>query len=48
MEYAFYEAFRCGFVHVVLVIKPGMENDARALFGARIECITGTIIDYAI
>ena len=47
MEYAIFDALRCGFDHIVLVIKPGMENDVRELFCDRIERSTGIRIDYA-
>jgi len=47
MEYAIYDALKSGFDHVVLIIKPSMEQDVRELFGDRIEARTGLKIDYA-
>ena len=47
MEYAIFDALRYGFDHIVLVIKPDMENDVRELFGDRIERSTGITVDYA-
>ena len=47
MEYAIYDALRAGFDHIVLIIKPSMLEDVRALFGDRIEQRTGIRIDYA-
>ena len=34
MEYAIYDALRAGFDRIVLIIKPSMLEDVRALFGA--------------
>ena len=45
MEYAIYDALRAGFDHIVLIIKPQMLQDVRALFGDRIEQRTGIRID---
>ena len=36
MEYAIYDALRAGFDRIVLIIKPQMLQDVRALFGDRI------------
>ena len=47
MEYAIYDALRAGFDRIVLIIKPQMLQDVRALFGDRIEQRTGIRIDYA-
>ena len=47
MEYAIYDALRAGFDRIVLIIKPSMLEDVRALFGDRIEQRTGIRIDYA-
>ena len=47
MEYAIYDALRAGFDRIVLIIKPAMLEDVRALFGDRIEQRTGIRIDYA-
>lgn len=47
MEYAIYDALRAGFDRIVLVIKPEMLEDCRALFGDRIEAATGLKLDYA-
>ena len=47
MEYAIYDALKSGFDHVVIIVKPGMEQDMRELFGDRIEARTGLKIDYA-
>lgn len=47
MEYAIYDALRAGFDHVVLIIKPEMLADVRALFGDRIAQSTGVRVDYA-
>ena len=47
MEYAIYDALRAGFDRIVLIIKPQMLQDVRALFGDRIEQRTGMRIDYA-
>ena len=47
MEYAIYDALRAGFDRIVLIIKPQMLQDVRALFGDRIEQRTGVRIDYA-
>ena len=47
MEYAIYDALRAGFDALVLIIKPEMEADCRALFGDRIERATGLRIRYA-
>lgn len=47
MEYAIYDALRAGFDRIVLIIKPAMLEDVRALFGDRIERHTGIRIDYA-
>ena len=47
MEYAIYDALRAGFDRIVLIIKPSMLQDVRALFGDRIEQRTGMRIDYA-
>ena len=47
MEYAIYDALRAGFDRIVLIIKPSMLDDVRALFGDRIEQRTGIRIDYA-
>ena len=47
MEYAIYDALCAGFDRIVLIIKPQMLQDVRALFGDRIEQRTGIRIDYA-
>lgn len=48
MEYAIYDALRAGFDRIVLIIKPQMLQDVRALFGRPgIEQRTGIRIDYA-
>ena len=47
MEYAIYYALRAGFDRIVLIIKPQMLQDVRALFGDRSEQRTGSRIDYA-
>lgn len=47
MEYAIYDALCAGFDRIVLIIKPQMLQDVRALFGDRIEQRTGVRIDYA-
>lgn len=47
MEYAIYDALKVGFDRVVLIIKPGMEQDVRDLFADRIEARTGLRIDCA-
>ena len=47
MEYAIYDALCAGFDRIVLIIKPQMLQDVRALFGDRIEQRTGMRIDYA-
>lgn len=41
MEYAIYDALCAGFDRIVLIIKPQMLQDVRALFGDRIEQRTG-------
>ena len=46
MEYAIYDALCAGFDRIVLIIKPSMLEDVRALFGDRIEQRTGIRIDY--
>lgn len=47
MEYALYDAIRAGFNRVVLIVKPEIEADVRALLGDRIEKATGIKIEYA-
>lgn len=47
MEYAIYDAMKSGFDHVVLIIKPAMEQDVRELFGDKIAARAGLKIDYA-
>ena len=46
MEYAIFDALRAGFDHIVLIIKPTMLEDVKALFGDRVESATGLKIDY--
>ena len=45
MEYAIYDALRAGFDRIVLIIKPQMLQDVRALFGDRIEQRTGIRVE---
>ena len=47
MEYAIYDAISAGFNKIVLIIKPEIYDDVKALFGDRIEKSTGIKIDYA-
>ena len=47
MEYAIYDALQAGFDHVVIIVKPGMVDDVKALFGDKIERAAGIKIDYA-
>ena len=47
MEYAIYDALQAGFDHVVVIVKPGMDVEMRALFGDKIERATGVKIEYA-
>ncbi len=47
MEYAVYDALRAGFNRIVLIIKPEIYGDVKALFGDRIEKSSGIKIDYA-
>ena len=47
MEYAIYDALRAGFNRIVLIIKPEIHGDVKALFGDRIEKSSGIKIDYA-
>lgn len=47
MEYALYDAVKAGFNKIVLIIKPEMLDDVKALFGDRVEKSTGIRIDYA-
>ncbi len=47
MEYAIYDAVAAGFNRIVLIIKPEILADTKALFGDRIEQSTGIKIDYA-
>ena len=47
MEYAIYDAMQAGFDHVVIIVKPGMVDDMKALFADKIERATGLKIDYA-
>ena len=48
MEYAVYDALAAGFSRLVLIVKPEILDDVRALFGDRIERSTGIRIDYAL
>ncbi|MCD7786210.1 MAG: hypothetical protein LUG87_00815 [Oscillospiraceae bacterium] len=47
MEYAIYDALRAGFDKLVLIIKPEMLEDVKAVFGDRVEQATGLKICYA-
>lgn len=47
MEYAIYDAIQAGFDHVVVIVKPGMADEMRALFGDRVERASGVKIEYA-
>lgn len=47
MEYAIYDAIAAGFNKIVIIIKPFMLDDVKALFGDRIEAATGIKINYA-
>lgn len=47
MEYAIYDALAAGFNKIVLIIKPEILGDVKALFGDRIEKSTDIKIDYA-
>ena len=47
MEYAIYDAMQAGFDHVVIIVKPGMADDMRALFAEKIERAGGPKIDFA-
>lgn len=47
MEYAIYDAMRAGFDHVVIIVKPGMVEDMRALFADKISRAGGPKIDFA-
>ena len=48
MEYAIYDALAAGFNKLVLIVKPEILDDVKALFGNRIERSTGIKIDYAL
>lgn len=48
MEYAVYDALAAGFNRLVLIVKPEILSDVKALFGDRIERSTGIKIDYAL
>ena len=48
MEYAIYDALAAGFNKLVLIVKPEILDDVKALFGKRIERSTGIKIDYAL
>ena len=48
MEYAIYDAIAAGFNKLVLIVKPEILDDVKALFGNRIEESTGIKIDYAL
>ena len=48
MEYAIYDAVAAGFNKLVLIVKPEILDDVKALFGDRIERSTGIKIDYAL
>ena len=47
MEYAIYDAMQAGFDHVVIIVKPGMADDMKALFADKVERASGLKIDYA-
>lgn len=47
MEYAIYDAIAAGFNKLVLIVKPEIVEDIKALFGNRIEESTGIKIEYA-
>ena len=47
MEYAIFDALRAGFDKLIIIIKPEMLDDCRALFGNRIEAATDIKIHYA-
>ena len=47
MEYAMFDALRSGFDRIVLVIKPEMYDEVKALIGDRIERATGLRLCYA-
>ena len=47
MEYAIYDAIAAGFNKLVLIVKPEIVDDIKALFGNRIEESTGIKIEYA-
>ncbi len=48
MEYAIYDAISAGFNKIVLIVKPQILEDVKALFGDKIEKSTGIKIEYAL
>lgn len=47
MEYAIYDAIQAGFDHLVVIVKPGMADEMKALFGDRIARTGAMQVDYA-
>ena len=47
MEYAIYDALKAGFDKIILIVKPAILEDVKAVFGDRVERGTGLKLCYA-